>query len=61
MTLLKMKELATAAGLQLIKPPRAIRYGKMFARYLLRDRHGVIYFQNLHDVGSYLRKRRSAN
>jgi hypothetical protein len=61
MTLSKMKELATAAGLKLIKPPRAIRSGRMLVRYLLRDRHGVLYFQNLDDVECYLRKRRSAN
>jgi hypothetical protein len=61
MTLSKMKELAKAARLKLIKLPRAIPYGKMLVRYLLRDRHGVMFFQSLDDVESYLRKRRSSN
>jgi hypothetical protein len=61
MTLLKVKELAKTIGLTLIKPPRALRSGKMLIRYLLRDEHGVLYFQNLGDVELYLRKRKSSN
>jgi hypothetical protein len=33
----------------------------MLVRYLLRDEHGVLYFQSLDDVEVYLRKRRSSN
>jgi hypothetical protein len=61
MTLLKMKELAKIVGLTLIKPPRVFRCGKMLVRYLLRDEHGVLYFQSPDDVEVYLRKRRSSN